>query len=249
LARLYVGTMGWSYNFWSGNFYPKALKSDEFLTEYSRHFDSVEVDNTFYRIPSRNTLTKWRSQVPKGFLFSAKFPRTITHLKMLENCGEAASFFIERISDLQSNLGPLLLQLPPYFGSGRPHLLRDFLASLPKKYRFAVEVRNTSLLGDKLYSLLREHDIALVIVDRPSSPRTEEITADFLYLRWEGDRKMVKGTLGKVEIDMTPEIKEWAKKIRGFMESVEDVFGYFSKYYSGHPPTDARKLQAFFNEK
>ena len=249
MARLHVGTMGWSYNFWSGNFYPRGLRSDEFLTEYSKHFDSVEVDNTFYRIPNSGTIVKWRSQTPEGFLFSAKFPRTITHLKMLENCGEAANFFIERISDLQSNLGPLLLQFPPNFGSERLHLLRDFAGSLPKKYRFAVEVRNASLLGDRLYSLLRENDIALVIVDRLSLPATEEITADFLYLRWEGDRKAVNGALGKVEIDRTAEIKRWAKKIQGFMESTENIFGYFSKYYSGHPPTDAKKLLGLLHQK
>jgi uncharacterized protein YecE (DUF72 family) len=242
MAKFHIGTMGWSYNFWSGNFYPAALKSDAFLTEYSKHFDSVEVDYTFYRVPNKGTINKWRSEVPEGFLFSLKFPRVITHVKMLENCEDAAHFFLDRVSELQGNLGPLLLQFPPSFRYERLHLLRDFVASLPKKYRFAVEVRNASLLDDKLYSLLRENGIALVMVDKPSLPTIDESTANFLYLRWEGDRNTVNGTLGRVEVDRTAEISKWAKKIRGFAESAENVFGYFSKYYSGHPPTDARKL-------
>jgi uncharacterized protein YecE (DUF72 family) len=249
LTRFHIGTMGWSYKFWSGNFYPKTLKSDGFLKEYSAHFDSVEVDNTFYRIPDKSTITKWRSQVPGDFLFSAKFPRTITHVKMLENSEEVTNFFIERISELQGNLGPLLLQFPPNFGSERLPLLKDFVGSLPKRFRFAVEVRNASLLDNRLYSILRDNGIALVCVAKPSTPAIEEITSDFLYLRWEGDRKTVNGTLGKVEIDRVAEIKKWAKKIQGSAASLKDVFGYFSKYYSGHPPSDAKKLLGFLAKR
>jgi uncharacterized protein YecE (DUF72 family) len=241
--------MGWSYNFWSGNFYPAELKPDEYLAEYSKYFSSVEVDNTFYRIPNKGTIMKWKNQVSKNFLFSLKFPRTITHVKMLENCEDTTSFFIERVSELQGNLGPLLLQFPPSFKSQKLHLLRDFLQALPSKYRFAVEVRNASLVGEELHSILRERGVALVIVGGSSSPRAEEMTADFVYLRWEGDRKKVNGTLGKVEIDRTEEIKKWAERIRVFLEAKKEVFGYFSKYYSGHPPTDAKKLLNLINEK
>jgi uncharacterized protein YecE (DUF72 family) len=98
------------------------------------------------------------------------------------------------------------------------------------------------LLDNKLYSLLRENGVALVVVNKPSLPAIDEKTADFLYLRWEGDRKTVNGTLGKVEVNRTAEIKRWAKKIQGFVKSTGNVFGYFSKYYSGHPPTDAKTL-------
>ena len=236
--------MGWSYDFWRGNFYPQDMKAAEYLHEYSKHFDTVEVNNTFYRIPSENTVMKWGQQTPRGFLFALKFPRVITHVKMLRNCENEVNRFLEYASKLEDKLGPLLLQFPPTFRNQHLHLLKDFLPSLPKKYRFAVEARNRELQQEKFYSLLRENRIALVMLDRASMPEIDEITADFAYARWERDRKQVKGVLGKVEVDRSNDIKRWAEKIRGFPEATP-VFGYFSKYYSGHPPTDAKQLRRF----
>ncbi|MGB8779832.1 MAG: DUF72 domain-containing protein [Candidatus Bathyarchaeia archaeon] len=237
---VHVGTMGWSYGFWVGDFYPRGLRPSEFLAEYSKHFGTVEVNNTFYRVPSESTLLKWREQTPKDFLFSAKFPQVITHRKMLKDCEPETQFFIERISVLQEKVGPLLMQFPPLFGPKEAALLGNFLTRLPRKFRYAVEVRNKKLLGDKLYSLLKENGVALAI--NPLMPETEQITADFAYIRWEGDRRKVNGTLGKAEVDRTDDIKKWAAKISKFLVETEEVFGYFSKYYSGHPPTDARQL-------
>ena len=245
MSKVHVGTMGWSYNFWKGSFYPTGMKSSELLREYSMHFDTVEVDNTFYRVPSIETLEKWKRQTPAGFLFSAKFPQNITHRKMLKDCEQDVQFFIERVSMFHDRLGPLLLQLPPAFGSKQFDLLRDFLPLLPKNYRYAVEVRNEQLLGSDLFALLRENGVALTIVVSSSMPEVEELTADFVYVRWEGDRKKVNGELGKVEIDKTNETKNWVRKIEGFLQNVGDVFGYFSKYYSGHPPTDVKQLRRF----
>jgi uncharacterized protein YecE (DUF72 family) len=240
MNSLHVGTMGWSYGFWAGNFYPRGLRPTEFLAEYSKHFGTVEVNNTFYRVPSESTLLKWKEQTPKDFLFSAKFPQVITHRKMLKDCKPETQFFIERISVLQEKVGPLLLQFPPLFGPKEATLLGDFLTNLPKKYRYAVEVRNKKLLGDGLFSLLKENRVALAI--NPLMPEIEQITTDFAYIRWEGDRRKVNGTLGRVEADRTDDIKKWAAKISKFLVETKEVFGYFSKYYSGHPPTDARQL-------
>ena len=240
MNRVHVGTMGWSYGFWIGNFYHRGLRPSEFLAEYSKHFGTVEVNNTFYRVPSESTLLKWKEQTPKDFLFSAKFPQVITHRKMLKDCEPETQFFIERISVLQEKVGPLLLQLPPVFGQKEAILLGDFLTRLPKKFRYAVEVRNKKLLGDTLYSLLKENRVALAI--NCLMPETEQITTDFTYIRWEGDRRKVNGTLGRVEVDKTDDIKEWAAKISKFLAETKEVFGYFSKYYSGHPPTDAGQL-------
>jgi uncharacterized protein YecE (DUF72 family) len=100
MDRVHVGTMGWSYNFWVGNFYPEGLRSADFLAEYAKHFDTVEVDNTFYRVPNTSALEKWKGQTPSGFLFSAKFPRVITHQKMLKDVEKEMEFFIARISKL-----------------------------------------------------------------------------------------------------------------------------------------------------
>lgn len=245
MDKIHIGTMGWSYPFWVQNFYPKGAKSSEYLIEYSKHFDTVEIDSTFYRIPSKISFEKWRAQTPVGFLFSAKFPQIITHNKMLKDCEKESEFFIERISTLQNKLGPLLLQFPPTFGPEKITLLKDFLPNLPEKSRYAVEVRNRKLLDDTLYSVLRDNRIALALTVGHFIPETEQITADFVYIRWEGDRSKVNGTLGKVEIDKTDEIRGWAAKIDKLLDKTKEVFGYFSKYYSGHPPTDAEKLIDF----
>ena len=236
--------MGWSYGFWKGNFYPEGLAEDQFLTEYAKHFDTVEVDYTFYRVPYESTVAKWRDQTSSAplFLFAAKFPKIITHQKMLENCDEEVSYFVERMSKLQGKLGPLLLQFPAAFKPEHFERLSDFLPSLPKQHRYAVEVRNKELLTSRLYSLLRENGVALAIVDSPLIPTVEEATADFAYIRWEGDRKKVRGTLGRTEADRTCDIEKWARIIRSLREKTAEVFGYFSKYYSGHPPTDAKTL-------
>lgn len=242
MASLHVGTMGWSYNFWVGKLYSEGTKPDEFLAEYSKHFQTVEVDNTFYRIPSVATVVNWRVQTPVDFLFSAKFPKVITHVKMLQNCEKEVSVFIERISNLKGKLGPLLIQLSYEFKPEHVRLLRDFLPNLPKGYRFAVEVRNRKLLDDSLYSLLRENGVALAMVDHPFMPEINVTTADFAYMRWEGDRRKVDGTLGQMERDRTDDIKKWAGKVKGLLDASIEVFGYFSKYYSGYPPDDVKQL-------
>lgn len=233
--------MGWSYPFWAENFYPKGASPSNYLSEYSKHFDTVEIDSTFYRIPNETTFQKWKNQTPDGFLFSAKFPQTITHKKMLKDCDREVEFFIERTSMLQNKLGPLLLQFPPTFGRGKIPRLEEFLPKLPRERRYAVEVRSRDMLTDELCSILRKNNVALVLTIGRFIPETEQINTDFFYIRWEGDRSKVNGALGKVEVDRTDEIRVWAEKINRLREKVE-VFGYFSKYYSGHPPTDANRL-------
>ena len=230
--------MGWSYSFWKGNFYPAKLAQKDFLAYYSKKFNTVEVDSTFYRIPQAQTVTEWKEQTSVGFKLSLKFPQKITHVKMLKDCQEETTVFLERVGLLEEKLGVLLLQFPPMFRQQHFQLLADYLKALPERYRYAVEVRNKSLLNPEVYTLLREHNVALVWVDTPKMPQISEITADFLYVRWGGDRKIVTGTLGKIEVDRSLQIQEWAQKIRPHSEGGQIVFGYFSKYYSGFPPSD-----------
>jgi uncharacterized protein YecE (DUF72 family) len=135
-----------------------------------------------------------------------------------------------------------LIQFPPAFGPEKIPLLRDFLPKLPPGHKYAIEVRNRKILNDKLYSILKENNVALTLSTNPSLPVTEQITSNFAYIRWEGDRSKVNGTLGKLEIDRTNDIKGWANKIVRLLDKTTQVFGYFSKYYSGHPPSDVRIL-------
>lgn len=238
MEKLHVGTMGWSYDFWKGNFYPDGAKN--LLTEYAKNFGTVEIDNTFYRIPSRDNVLNWKDETPDDFIFSAKFPKKITHIKMLQDCQEELEVFIEHMSLMGNKLGPLLIQLPPGFKPEMSGILKDFLSVLPGKYRFAVEVRNKKWLDEKFYGMLRDNKVALTLLDHPWMPQMETITADFTYIRWVGDRKKVTGTLGKVERDRSEDIKDWAVKIKGFLDNSIEVFGYFSKSYSGYPPGDVR---------
>jgi uncharacterized protein YecE (DUF72 family) len=230
VKKMHIGTMGWSYDFWKGNFYPEGTQ--ELLAEYARNFDTVEVDNTFYRIPSRDTVRKWKEEVPDDFKFCAKFPRKITHIKMLQDCKEELDVFIE----------PLLLQLSPGFKPEKYEILKDFLEGLPRRCRYAVEVRNKKWLDGKFYDMLRDNGVALALIDHPWMPEMNTVTADFAYIRWIGDRNKINGKLGKVERDRTSEIKDWGLKIKGFIEDSVEVFGYFSKTYSGYPPGDVRML-------
>ncbi len=210
--------MGWSYQFWT-ELYPKGTLPENFLAEYAKHFDTVEVDNTFYRIPSKDTVERWREHTPADFLFSAKFPKRITHDKMLRDCGEIVSVFLERMSLLRDKLGTLLLQFPYTFKLEHLDLLRDFLPTLPRSQRFVVEVRNKQLLCDELYTLLKENGVGFVIVQQPFMPTTEVVTSDFAYIRLEGDRRKVNGTLGKVELDRMDDTKRWVERIKTLLDS------------------------------
>jgi uncharacterized protein YecE (DUF72 family) len=240
-ATFHVGTMGWSYGFWKGVFYPKELASKDFLSYYSKQLGTVEVDSTFYRIPRTQTVTEWSRQTPNGFLFSLKFPKMITHIKMLKECKEETHVFLERVDLLKEKLGVLLLQLPPFFREQHLPLLTKYLLNLPKGYRYAVEVRNKSLFNNELYELLKEQNVALAWVDVAEMPLAPEVTADFLYVRWEGNRKVVTGTLGKVETDRNADIDAWVGRLIPFLQRGVAVFGYFSKYYSGNPVGDAKE--------
>lgn len=239
---IHVGTMGWSYSFWRGNFYPKGLSPKNFLEYYAKKFNTVEVNSTFYRIPSKQTVADWKMQTPEGFLFSVKFPQIITHIKMLKNCSKEVEVFLNHVSSLKEKLGILLLQFSYNFGLNKTSLLNDFLQSLPKNYHIAVEVRNPKLLNKKLYSILRENGTALVWVDSPSMPEIKEITSKRVYIRWEGNRKQVRGTLGKKEVRITPKIKTWIQTIKSLLKQKTEVYGYFSKHYSGYPPSDVRTI-------
>ncbi|VVB84209.1 Uncharacterised protein [uncultured archaeon] len=243
MDKVHIGTMGWSYKFWIGDFYPEGSGTDNLLGEYAKNFDTVEIDNTFYRIPSKDTVMKWKDETPDDFIFSAKFPRKITHIKKLQDCEDDVKVFIEHMSLMGDKLGPMLLQLPPDFKPENFGILKDFLAGLPEGYRFAVEVKNKKWLEEGFYNMLRDEGVALALIDHPWMPEMNTVTSDFVYIRWEGDRRKVNGLLGKVERERGEEIKGWAGKIKGFLAEGVEVFGYFSKYYSGYPPGDVRMMK------
>ncbi len=243
MANLHLGTIGWSYNFWKGKLYPDKTNPKDYLAYYASQFNTVEVDSTFYRIPTQLTVTNWKQRTPDGFNFSLKFPQMITHIKMLKDCKYETGIFLDTVSLLEEKLGVLLLQFPPNFGVNHFPDLMDYLDKLPKTHRYVVEVRNKGWLNNEFYSLLRSSKVALAWTDSPIMTPINEVTSDFLYVRWEGDRKKVNGLLGKIEADREEDLKLEAEKIKPFL-SKKEVFGYFGKYYSGYPPSDVSFLNS-----
>lgn len=244
MPKLHLGTIGWSYNFWKGPFYPAKTASKDFLAYYSSQFDTVEVDSTFYRIPSQSAVENWRRQVPEGFLFALKFPQVITHIKALKNCEADTAVFLSRAELLGDKLGPMLLQFPPNFAVSHFLDLAAYLKALPQQHRYVVEVRNKSWLTPDFYALLRKNKVALAITEKPLSSQFEG-TTDFLYMRWEGNRKAVNGLRGEIEVDKTLDLQAWAQKLNPHLDRSTEVFGYFGKYYSGLPPSDVKALKGF----
>ena len=246
MRNLHLGTIGFSYSFWKGKFYPAKTAPKDYLAYYASQFNTVEVDSTFYRIPTEQTVLNWKGQVLDGFLFSFKFPQLITHIKMLKDCQYETEVFLDRVNLLGEKVGGLLLQFPPNFSVEHLPELEDYLRKLPKNHRIVVEVRNKSWLNQEFYAVLRANGVALAWADSPLISEVREVTADFLYIRWEGDRKKVYGTLGNIEVDRTSDLKLEAEKIKSLLDKQRTVFGYFGKYYSGYPPSDINFLSSFF---
>ncbi|MDD1775960.1 MAG: DUF72 domain-containing protein [Candidatus Methanomethylicus sp.] len=242
ISNCHIGTMGWSYVFWEGNFYPKAMRAFDYLKEYAKHFSTVEIDSSFYRIPPAAMVKNWGLQTPPNFLFSAKFPRDITEVKQFRDAEGETEVFLRNMSLLRDKLGVLLVQMPYDFGPENFSVIKNFLHGLPRGYRYAVEAKNRKWLDDAFYGLLRENGMALVQADHPWMPDMDTPTAEYVYIRWEGDGGTVKGTTGQEERDRKPDIEKWASRIKKYLAEGREVFGYFSKYFSGYSPADAEYM-------
>ncbi|HET7100746.1 MAG TPA: DUF72 domain-containing protein [Terriglobia bacterium] len=251
-ARIRLGTSSWTGDGWVGSFYPAASKAQDFLPLYARRFDTVEIDSTFYRIPSARTVEQWRERTPEGFTFAAKVPQTITHEKMLVGVGQDLAAFIRVMGLLGDKLGPLLLQFP-YFNKQKfrdlgsfLERLEPFLAGLPKDHKWVVEVRNRGWLSEKLYAVLRKHGVALALVDHAWMPRPAElfetgdpVTASFTFVRWIGDRKGIEEQTkvwNRTLIDRTEDLREWIKILTGVARRVDIMFAYANNHYGGYAP-------------
>jgi uncharacterized protein YecE (DUF72 family) len=249
MPNLYLGTIGWSYDFWKGKFYPSKTPAKDYLAYYASQFNTVEVDSTFYRIPTAEAVANWEKQTLENFLFSFKFPGRITHIRQLVNCQDETDVFLSRLDLLGAKVGALLMQFPPNFGIEHLNDLEVYLNGLPKNHRYAVEFRNKGWLNSEVFAVLRDNHVALAWTDRPLMDKIKELTADFLYVRWEGDRKKVKGTLGEIEVERTEDLRFEAEKIRPLLQTHMPIFGYFGKFYSGYPPSDVIALRDFFQSK
>lgn len=201
--RIRAGTSGFSYRQWRGSFYPRELPADRYLSYYATRLETVEVNNTFYRMPSRALLEGWRGAVPPGFSFVLKAPQRITHRKRLHGVSEDLGFFLETAAALGPGLGPLLFQLPPYLRKDVPRL-RQFLALLPPTTRAALEFRHQSWFDEEVYAVLSEAGAALCAADTEASGETGPplvATGGFGYLRLrrgDYDDRALRGWLDRI---------------------------------------------------
>jgi uncharacterized protein YecE (DUF72 family) len=239
---LYLGTSGWSYADWEGTLYPEGLPSGSRLAEYAKHYPTVEIDSTFYGTPRRSTVEKWREIVPEGFLFAAKVPQEVTHEKNLVDTRSEAVTFVHTMQALEDRLGPLLLQLPPSFTVEGMGVLEDFLSTLPQGPRYAVEVRHRSWLGSDLPALLREHDVALTLIDYPRMPRMEEATTDFAYIRWLGNRREFPEGHTHLKKNRDDDLSWWSDLVDHFLEEGRAVFAYANNHYQNHSPSTLERF-------
>ena len=243
-----VGTQGWNYQAWVGPFYPHGTRAGDFLTVYARAFDTVEVDSTFYAVPPSSTVRGWYERTPPGFVFALKLPQAVTHEARLRDDGGVTETFFARARELGDKLGPVLVQLPPDFGPEELPALVDFLPRLPRDMRVAVEFRQRGWLQPGVLALLREHGVAVALVDGPWVPRRWVLelagrpTADFHYVRWMGpNRSLVDHS--RIQVDRSPEIALWASALMTLPRDVTQVFAYTSNYFAGHAPRSARDVQ------
>jgi len=220
--KLHVGTSGYSYKEWKGNFYPEDLPAKEMLSYYSRRLPAVEINNTFYRLPQPSMIENWKEQVPARFRFSIKAAQRITHIKRLKNCADETKYLLETASLLEERLGVVLFQLPPNSKKDAERL-KGFLALLPSNTRAAFEFRHESWFDDETLELLRARNCALVVSDTDEKPLAEIVsTAAWGYLR------LRRTTYAE------PDLVEWMKRVRE--QKWKDAFVFFKHEDEGVGP-------------
>ncbi len=247
-APIRLGTQGWNYDAWVGPFYPEGTRAIDFLSIYSRAFDTVEVDSTFYAVPPSKTIRAWAQRTPPGFVFSLKMPQEITHERRFRSVEDQAKEFFDRARELEDKLGPVLIQLGPDFRSVELPALAKFLPSLPDDIAFAIEFRDKGWIHDGVIALLSEHNVALALTDARWIPRrqmlalAERPTADFVYLRWMGaDREIVD--YSRIQIDRSRELELWVGVISQLAHRGRTIYGYVNNHFAGHSPATLRELQ------
>lgn len=237
--QLHVGCSGWNHDAWTGRFYPAKLESNRFLEYYSQVFDYVEVDSTFYKVPRRQVIMKWASSSPPNFKFTAKFPQVVTHDTRLGGGLDTLDNFLEMMKPLERKLLCLIFQLPASLtkDEGLPKLER-LIPLLWKKYRYAIDVRHKSWFDKDVYKLLSRHGICLAWSQLDSLRTPTELTTDFLYLRFIGDRNAEKDT-GKIQKDKLEDIRSWSRPAKEANKKAK--FGIISAddHYAGFGPDTA----------
>jgi len=259
-SKILAGCQGWNYDDWITKadgetvFYPRGTRSNQMLELYAKVFQTIEVDSTFYAIPKSSVIENWHKKTPEDFTFSLKLPQEITHeYGLREPSFPMLEEFCERVLLLKKKLGVVLVQLPPTFEASKENAqaLRDFLAYLPKKIRFAIEFRSRDWFVDWTFEELSKNKVAICATEGNWIPREQMFeamqkpTAEFVYVRFMGERDLQ--TFDRVLRAQDANLQMWKEEIAKL--KVKQTFIYFSNFYEGHAPASANKLKELFGQE
>ena len=253
-ASIRLGTQGWNYEAWVGPLYPEGTRPADFLSVYSRAFQTVEVDSTFYAIPPARTVRGWAERTPEEFVFALKLPQEITHERRLRDSDDLAQLFYDRARELGQKLGPVLMQLGPDFSPSELPALANFLPRIPTDISMAIEFRQRGWIHDGIIALLAEHNVALTLVDGRWIPRKQmqalaaRPTADFAYVRWMGPNREIVD-YSRIQYDRSRELESWAAILQALASRTSVVYGYVNNHFAGHSPASVRELQLLLGQK
>jgi uncharacterized protein YecE (DUF72 family) len=235
--RYRVGTSGWQYDHWRYTFYPEDLPKRDWFSYYSRNFDCVELNNSFYRQPKDQTWDHWHDAAPPGFRFAVKANRFITHMKRFKDCEEPLRRFLAGARRLKTSLGPILYQTPPNFecSEGNLERLDTFLSLLPAELEHVFEFRNAQWFGAEALDLLRAHGAGFCIQDMPGMECPVAVTAGYAYLRFHGVDQPYSGLYSDQALEA------WARTIRD-LEGVDDIWAFFNNDANANAVANARTL-------
>jgi uncharacterized protein YecE (DUF72 family) len=234
-VRARIGCSGWQYKHWRGDFYPADLPQRSWLEHYATTFDTVELNNSFYRLPSADAFRAWRARTPVEFEFAVKASRFLTHMKKLNDPEEPLERLFTPARELGGKLGPVLYQLPPRWPFNRERLA-DFVTALPRRARHAIEFREPSWYNDEAFALMSRHGVALCLHDMHGSASPRVVVGPFVYIRFHGTERY-SGAYSDAHLH------DWAQWIAARLDEGMRVFAYFNNDTGGHAPRDAVRLR------
>ncbi len=240
MSRYYIGTSGWHYEHWRGRFYPEKLAKAKWLEFFTGHFDTVELNNSFYRLPSEDAFASWRNSSPTNFIFAVKVSRFITHIKRLKDTGEAVEKFIARAKILGGKLGPLLYQLPPSMHRN-DEVLESFLSTLPLGMKHVFEFRHQSWLNEEVLQILHKYNVGFCVFDMPSISCPLVATADFAYIRFHGGASLYSSCYSDEEL------ADWSKRLVNLAENLKTIYVYFNNDAEAFAVRNAVTLRAYLS--
>jgi uncharacterized protein YecE (DUF72 family) len=239
-CHIRVGTSGWYYDHWKELFYPAGLAKSKWFEHYARFFDTVEINNTFYHLPKERTMQRWHEIAPRGFLYTVKASRYITHIRKLKDAAEPLERFFDRVGLLKNKLGPILYQLPPSLHKNLD-LLASFIKLLTKKRTAVFEFRHKSWYEDDTFELLSQHGVGFCIHDMPDKESPRVVTADVIYIRFHGTTGRYAGSYPKSVL------QKWAQWLKDQTKKARAIYIYFNNDIDGHAIKNAKQLKKLMN--